>query len=71
MILLDTHVVIWLAFQPGKLSKRAKEVVRTLVVKADLQLPELHFWNWPGLRKKGGWKRLLAWNPSSGCALRG
>ncbi len=28
MILLDTHVVIWLAFEPGKLSKRAKEVIR-------------------------------------------
>jgi PIN domain nuclease of toxin-antitoxin system len=29
MILLDTHIVIWLAFEPGKLSKRAKEVIRT------------------------------------------
>jgi PIN domain nuclease of toxin-antitoxin system len=28
MILLDTHIVIWLAFEPGKLSKRAKEVIR-------------------------------------------
>ena len=29
MILLDTHVVIWLAFQPNKLSKRAKEAIRS------------------------------------------
>jgi len=28
MILLDTHVVVWLAFEPDKLSKRAKEVIR-------------------------------------------
>lgn len=28
MILLDTHIVIWLAFEPDKLSKRAKEVIR-------------------------------------------
>ncbi len=28
MILLDTHVVIWLAFEPNKLSKRAKDVIR-------------------------------------------
>ena len=29
MILLDTHIVVWLAFEPDKLSKRAKEVIRT------------------------------------------
>ncbi|MGO8935031.1 MAG: type II toxin-antitoxin system VapC family toxin [Terracidiphilus sp.] len=28
MILLDTHVVIWLALEPDKLSKRAKEAIR-------------------------------------------
>jgi PIN domain nuclease of toxin-antitoxin system len=28
MILLDTHIVVWLAFEPGKLSKRAKEAIR-------------------------------------------
>lgn len=28
MILLDTHIVIWLAFEPDKLSKRAKEAIR-------------------------------------------
>jgi predicted nucleic acid-binding protein len=27
MILLDTHIVIWLAFEPDKLSKRAKEAI--------------------------------------------
>src|ERR1019366_9740321 len=28
MILLDTHIVIWLAGEPEKLSKRAKEAIR-------------------------------------------
>jgi PIN domain nuclease of toxin-antitoxin system len=28
MILLDTHIVIWLAGEPDKLSKRAKESIR-------------------------------------------
>lgn len=27
MILLDTHIVIWLAFEPNKLSKRAREAI--------------------------------------------
>lgn len=27
MILLDTHVVVWLALEPDKLSKRAKEAI--------------------------------------------
>lgn len=29
MILLDTHIVLWLAFEPDKLSKRAREAIRT------------------------------------------
>lgn len=28
MTLLDTHIVVWLAFEPDKLSKRAKEAIR-------------------------------------------
>lgn len=38
MILLDTHVVIWLAFQPGKLSKRAKEVIRAARLQGELAI---------------------------------
>jgi PIN domain nuclease of toxin-antitoxin system len=38
MILLDTHVVIWLAFQPHKLSKRAKEVVRAARLQGGLAI---------------------------------
>ena len=29
MILLDTHVVLWLALEPAKLSKRAREAILT------------------------------------------
>lgn len=29
MILLDTPVVVWLTFEPEKLSRRAKEAIRT------------------------------------------
>jgi PIN domain nuclease of toxin-antitoxin system len=29
VILLDTHIVTWLAFAPEQLSKRAKEAIRT------------------------------------------
>ncbi|MGB9028762.1 MAG: type II toxin-antitoxin system VapC family toxin [Acidobacteriaceae bacterium] len=28
MILLDTHIVVWLAFEPDRLSKRAREAIR-------------------------------------------
>jgi len=28
MILLDTHIVVWLAFEPDKLSRRAREAIR-------------------------------------------
>jgi PIN domain nuclease of toxin-antitoxin system len=38
MILLDTNVVIWLAFQPNKLSKRAKEVVRAARLQGGLAI---------------------------------
>ena len=38
MILLDTHVVIWLAFDPDKLSKRAKEVIRAARLQGGLAI---------------------------------
>ena len=38
MILLDTHIVIWLAFEPDKLSKRAKEVIRAARVEGGLAI---------------------------------
>jgi PIN domain nuclease of toxin-antitoxin system len=38
MILLDTHIVIWLAFEPDKLSKRAKETIRAARVEGGLAI---------------------------------
>jgi len=38
VILLDTHIVIWLAFEPGKLSKRAKEAIRAARVQGGLAI---------------------------------
>ena len=36
MILLDTHIVVWLAFEPDKLSKRAKESIRSARMNGEL-----------------------------------
>ena len=38
MILLDTHVVVWLAFEPDKLSKRAKEAIRAARIQGGLAI---------------------------------
>jgi PIN domain nuclease of toxin-antitoxin system len=38
MILLDTHVVVWLAFEPDKLSKQAKEVIGTARIQGGLAI---------------------------------
>ena len=38
MILLDTHIVIWLAFEPDKLSKRANEVICAARVEGGLAI---------------------------------
>jgi PIN domain nuclease of toxin-antitoxin system len=38
VILLDTHVVIWLALEPNKLSKRAKEVIRSARIQGGLAI---------------------------------
>jgi PIN domain nuclease of toxin-antitoxin system len=38
MILLDTHIVIWLAFEPDKLSKRAKEAIRAARIQGGLAI---------------------------------
>jgi PIN domain nuclease of toxin-antitoxin system len=38
MILLDTHVVVWLAFEPEKLSKRAREAIRAARLEGGLAI---------------------------------
>jgi PIN domain nuclease of toxin-antitoxin system len=54
MILLDTHVVIWLAFEPGKLSKRAKDVIRAGRREGGLAIASIPLLELAWLREKGG-----------------
>ena len=41
MILLDTHIVIWLVAEPDKLSKRAKEVIRAARIEGGLAIASI------------------------------
>jgi PIN domain nuclease of toxin-antitoxin system len=53
MILLDTHVVIWLALQPNKLSKRAKEVIRAARLQGGLAIAGITLLELAWLVEKG------------------
>jgi PIN domain nuclease of toxin-antitoxin system len=44
MILLDTHVLIWLAFEPAKLSKTASEVIRSSSKTDGLGISAITLW---------------------------
>jgi PIN domain nuclease of toxin-antitoxin system len=44
MILLDTHVLIWLALEPAKLSKAAKEAIHESTQKGGLGISAITFW---------------------------
>jgi PIN domain nuclease of toxin-antitoxin system len=53
MILLDTHIVVWLAFEPDKLSKRAKEVIRTARLQGGLAIAGITLVELAWLAQKG------------------
>ena len=53
MILLDTHVVIWLAFEPDKLSKRAKEAIRAARIQGGLAIAGITLLELAWLAEKG------------------
>lgn len=53
MILLDTHIVIWLAFEPDKLSKRAKQVIRAARVEGGLAIAGITLMELAWLAEKG------------------
>jgi PIN domain nuclease of toxin-antitoxin system len=53
MILLDTHVVVWLAFQPDKLSKRAKEAIRAARLQGGLAVAGITLFELTWLAEKG------------------
>lgn len=44
MILLDTHVLIWLAFVPDKLSRAAREAIRESVRTGGLGISAITLW---------------------------
>ena len=44
MILLDTHALIWLAFEPAKLSKAAREVIRESTRTGGLGISAITLW---------------------------
>jgi len=44
MILLDTHVLIWLAFEPAKLSKAAREAIREGTRTGGLGISAITLW---------------------------
>jgi len=44
MILLDTHVLIWLAFEPVKLSKAAREAIRESTRMGGLGISAITLW---------------------------
>jgi PIN domain nuclease of toxin-antitoxin system len=44
MILLDTHVLIWLAFEPVKLSKAAREAIRGSARTGGLGISAITLW---------------------------
>jgi PIN domain nuclease of toxin-antitoxin system len=53
MILLDTHIVIWLALEPDKLSKRAKEVIRAARLEGGLAISGITLMELAWLAEKG------------------
>lgn len=53
MILLDTHVVVWLAFEPDKLSKRAKEAIRAARPQGGLAIAAITLLELAWLAEKG------------------
>jgi PIN domain nuclease of toxin-antitoxin system len=53
MILLDTHVVVWLAFEPGKLSERAKEAIHSARLQDGLAIAGITLLELAWLAEKG------------------
>jgi PIN domain nuclease of toxin-antitoxin system len=53
MILLDTHIVVWLAFEPDRLSKRAKEAVRAARLEGGLAIASITLFELAWLAEKG------------------
>jgi PIN domain nuclease of toxin-antitoxin system len=47
VILLDTHVLVWLAFDQGQLSKKARVAIDDARKNGDgLAISDITFWSW-------------------------
>ena len=53
MILLDTHVLVWLALQPNKLSRNAKEAIRSARLHSRLAIAAITLWEIAWLAENG------------------
>ncbi len=53
MILLDTHVLIWLASEPGKLSKKAREAIRKASIEGGIAISAITLWELAWLATHG------------------
>ncbi len=53
MILLDTHVLIWLASEPGKLSKKASEAIRNASEGGGIAISAITLWELAWLATHG------------------
>ena len=53
MILLDTHVLVWLALQPNKLSRKAKEAIRSARLHSHLAVAAITLWELAWLAENG------------------
>ena len=60
MILLDTHVVVWLAFEPEKLSKRAREAIRAARLEGGLAIAAISLLELAWLVEKGRVETMLS-----------
>ena len=49
MILLDTHVLIWLASEPSNLSRKATEAIRAAIQETGIAISAITVWEltWP------------------------
>lgn len=53
MILLDTHVLIWLAAEPSKLSRNASEAIRTASREGGIAISAITLWELAWLAANG------------------
>ncbi len=53
MILLDTHVLIWLASEPAKLSKNATQAIRAAATQGGLAISAITLWELAWLATHG------------------